>query len=274
MSLVGQATRKHLKKEDLRQLHQILRGGIDTEVTELDPGNRRLLPNRHKVFSTRLHIPMRVHGLELGAGSETFYTDGGRLTSIALGADTEIEGNTYPEGSVAHFFPEGRVDWISLAQDVTLRLARPKLKQLRAQRLVSFYRNGVLKECTLANPMLLGGYEIPEDSIVHFSNEGQLVWVQISQAMSFELQDKLLVARDHSCVEFHHNGTLRAIVLAAATEIQGHRFRQEVTVCFDMAGRLSLAKLREAIAKPDGQKSSQTAVRFHRDGMIREVTVT
>ncbi len=246
---------------------------IDLEVTETDPKDRALLVHSPRTFSTRLHADMNVHGLQLPQGSEIFYTERGRLTSIWLGDMTRIGANTFPGTSIAYFFPDAQLDWVSLASDTRLKTNCAQVKKLIAHRLVSFYRNGILKETTLAEAMQIAGYRFPAGTVVHFSNQGQLVWVHINEPMEIRFNKQVLIAAANSCLEFHHNGSLRSIVLANKTEILGHKFHAGVTVCLDMDGKLSLAKVMRLLTHSRRRSHSQTAVRFHRDGMIKEITI-
>jgi len=271
----GTAAKKLFKIEDLRRLRQILSVRRDDEVTELDPKDRPVWNPAMRMFSTRIVSSTRIYGLDVPSNSEVFYSESGRLSSISLGDALRLHDCHLNPRSIVYFYKEGSVDWISLPTDSMVRSLNKKGPKLRARQLASFYRNGFLKETTLAEDTSLQGHRFSEESVVHFANTGPLVWVQLKQASSFPLDKQRMVAQDHSCVEFHHNGQIRSLVLADDVSIQGHFFNKGVNVHFDIHGKLSLAKIYQvARGGFETHPSSGMAVRFQRDGAIREITVT
>lgn len=281
------------EKRDLRKLRQLISRKCEDEITETSFPNigrddqideetslieQTPPPNftnhRRRMFSTNISVALRLHGINLGPGSEVFYTERGRLTSIFLGQETKIGNNQFSAGSITYFFKEGSIDWVSLSQDTIISTPNKLIPKLWARRLISFYRNGMLKETTLAADLELWPYIFPGGSVVHFSNDGRLVWAHLSHNTPFSCNNRELIALQSSCAEFHTNGHVRSIVLAKDTTIQGHLMTRGVQIHLDLEGNLSQAQVSVTTKQAKTTIKRNTAVRFRRDGSIREVTVT
>ncbi len=262
-------------KKDLRQLRHILaaqRELFDDEVTEIDPEDKPVWDPSPRLFSSRLRETTKLYGIAIPPDSETFYTDSGRLSSVSLGDDTEIYGSCYPTDSIVYFLKDGGLDWVSLSTDTWVKTGRKRSSRLLARKLISFYRNGTFKETTLGEDTTINGLRLPEESIVHYSNTGQLVWVQLAHCIAIPYDKQRLVTS--SCLEFHPNGQVRSLILDEEMTIHKHHFEEGVHVHFDMQGNLALAKIHNTPESTDGLHGTSTAVRFERNGEIKEITVT
>ncbi len=239
----------------------------ETSISRHSP-DRPLWDPNHRTFCTHLSVDTRAHGMDLAAGSEIYYTKEGRLTSIFSTEDIQAFGTTYPSGSILHFYMEGTLDWVSLGSETPIQLASQPTLSIRAMGTVSFYRNGQVKETTLDQRVRWAGLSLPPNSVVHFSTEGQLVWIHLAQPMVVTHRQQELLAQANSCVEFHHNGQVRSVHLAESATIQQHYFPRDVTVHFEQSGTLALAQL-HSLKK---HKKVTESIRFDRDGEITEIT--
>lgn len=230
----GQLARKRLHKADLQTLRSLLEG----EPTESEHAWYR--PQR--MLYTPLAEDAEISGIHLSRGSEVYYTNRGRLTSIILSEDTRFYGNTYPAGSAVYFYKKGGIDWVSLTKPMRIHSRSRHMPTLSVTRMVSFYPNHNIKETTLKKSARIQGHQLYEGSRLHFSSDGVLVWASITRATSFAFDGLTVVAAENSCVEFHRNGRVRSLRLAETTAIDGHRFQRGTEVKFAHDGRPPLSQ--------------------------------
>lgn len=261
-----------LKKNDLRTLRSLIQSRRHKPSPRDVQTDRPVWDNVHRQYCVHLSRPSRIAGMDLPEGSEVYYTPQGRLASLFLSDATRIAEQIFPPASMVHLYADGGVDWVSLTHETFIEAAHPDLPRLAVKRQVSYYRNGQLKEAMLARPTVLQSHLLLADTIVHFSNDGRLVWAQLSGTTSFIMGEQSLSASSQSCVEFHRNGNIRCLTLAQATLLQGHRFDPHVQVKFDPEGHLAMAAISPSQAQPTIHHN--TILRFERNGSIKEITVS
>ena len=266
---------KSLNKGDLRSLRTLIRdrGRNSTESeTEQEPSNRPVWNAVQRQYCVHLSYSSRIQGLELPANTELYYTPQGRLASILLSAATTLNGQSFGAGSTIHLYPDTGIHWASIPEEILIDLEAQNGGSLQATRHVSYYRNGCLKETYLASPSVIQDHLFLADTIVHFSNEGRLVWAQLPETTCFVIAKQSVSARRRSCIEFHRDGNVRSLILDQATLLQGHRFDPSVQVKFGPEGHLAIAQISTL---PSGSETNaHTVLRFERNGAIKEITVS
>lgn len=261
-----------LKKHDLRTLRSLIQSRRHKTSRQVVQTDRPVWDSVHRQYCVHLSRSSRIAGMDLPEGSEVYYTPQGRLASIFLSDTTQIAGQTFPPASMVHLYADGSLDWISLNREAFIEASYPDFPRLAVKRQVSYYRNGQLKEAMLARSTVVQGHLLLADTIIHFSNDGRLVWAQLSGTTTFIIGEQSLSANSQSCVEFHRNGKIRCLTLAQATLLQGHRFDPHVQVKFDPEGHLAMA----SISASQTQRTTHynTVLRFERNGSIKEITVS
>ncbi len=238
-----------------------------TEVTPLPERRGR----GWEILCVHLTKNTTLQGHPFRARTEVYYSRQKRLISAILSEDTQLQGSSFPAASIVHFYRDSCIEWVSLSKATWIVPQESELAALKATRSVHYYRNGNIKETTLADETCLQGYTLPAETVVHLSSDGQLVWAQLSQEVTVVSAGFSLVAARHSCIGFYRNGTINNITLAEGTLIVDYAFEKDSVLQFDFQGRLISAEVYSDRARAKFFSHRDTRIRFNEDTSIREI---
>lgn len=221
---------------------------VVTDLTDEESLRRKLVtgPRGWETLSLILSANTTLQGHRFRGGTEVYYSRKKKLISAILSEATLLQGSLFPTGSIVYFYHDGCLEWASLPDATVIVSQDSVLPPVPALRSIFYYRNGNIKEVVVAEECTLQGVSFPAGSTVHLSNDGHLVWAQLSRDIYLTSRNLQLMAAAGSCVHFFRNGMVGSFALARQTILQGHALPKNSLLHFDVQGRLIRAETYEA----------------------------